>query len=124
MLKDRAPRVLKLLAQLGLEGMVFLDLANIRYLCGFSGTDGALVVQGERSWFLTDSRYVTQAHGQVTAGEIIEYRVKSDGILTCLKNQGIRKVGFEADTLPYATVQEFREKSGEQMEWSHITLRI
>src|SRR5438874_12607202 len=42
---------------------------NVRYLCGFSGSTGVLVVTLERSAFFTDSRYIEQARLQVTADE-------------------------------------------------------
>lgn len=108
MVKDRASRVRDLLDRCELDAMIFLDLANIRYLCGFTGTDGVLLVTADRSWFLTDSRYTTQAHRQVAADEIREYRIKLDGLIGGLRELGAAKVGFEADFVPFATVQKLQ----------------
>lgn len=98
-----------MLACCGLDCLVFLDPANLAYLCGFSGTDGVLIVTSRESCFLTDSRYTTQARDEVAASEVGEYADKVTGILDWLRKAGISRVGFEAATLPYATAMRFRE---------------
>lgn len=116
MIKDRAPQAWTLLDECGVDALVFFDRSNLRYLCGFTGTDGALVVTRGADSFLTDSRYTAQARQEVRAGEVREYRVKLDGVAELLAETGARRVGFEAETLPFATVQRLREK-GEGVEW-------
>jgi Xaa-Pro aminopeptidase len=79
------------------EAVIFLGLPNIRYLCGFTGSDGALVVSRDKGWFLTDSRYTTQASLEITGFEVIEYRVKKEGISDLLITQKFKRAGFEAE---------------------------
>jgi Xaa-Pro aminopeptidase len=43
-----------------LDGILFTGLENIRYLCGFTGSDGVQILTKRESLFLTDSRYWTQ----------------------------------------------------------------
>lgn len=124
MVKDRAHLVTQLLASRGLDALLFTDLNNIRYLCGFTGSDGALAVVGGRSCFLCDSRYTTQARLQVQADEIREYSVKLDGAIEFLQQAGARRIGFEAETLPFATVETLREKGGAACEWLPLTKEI
>ncbi|BCR04689.1 integrase [Desulfuromonas versatilis] len=107
-----------------MDAIVFLNLSNIRYLCGFTGTDGALVVTPGRNCFLTDSRYTTQARGQVCVEQITEYRLKIDGIVDCLRAVGAKKVGFEAETITFATLEELRERSGEGIEWVPLAKQL
>ena len=97
MLKDRNSFARSCLQKNRLDFLVFLDLANIRYLAGFTGSDGALVVGKGESWFLTDSRYTTQASQETRGCRVVEYRQKLDGIAALLKEQGARRVGFEAE---------------------------
>ena len=97
MLQDRISSARGYLERYACDVLLFIDLNNIRYLTGFTGSDGAFVLAGNRGCFLTDSRYVTQAAGEVTAFETAEYRVKLDGICEALKKIGARKVGFAAD---------------------------
>jgi Xaa-Pro aminopeptidase len=51
---------------------------------------------------------------------IREYRVKIDGILEFLAEKGAVRVGFESDTLAFATVSELREK-GPSHEWVPVS---
>ena len=61
-------RVRGYLDSFGVDAVVFFGLANIRYLTGFTGSDGAVVVTRDGGWFLTDSRYTTQASVEVDCG--------------------------------------------------------
>lgn len=124
MIKDRIPPARDLLQKCGLDAFVFFHPPNIRYLCGFSGTDGALVVTGSEDCFLTDSRYTTQARGQVTADRIEEYQVKLDGVLAFLQERGALRIGFEAETLPFATAEKLKEKGDAAIEWVPVTREV
>jgi Xaa-Pro aminopeptidase len=120
-------RILQAKALLGsceLDAMVFGHLPNIRYLCGFTGSDGVLALVGDETAFLTDSRYTTQARQQVRADEIREYRVKWDGVLDFLAAKGAVRVGFEADSLTYATVEELKSKSAGRCEWVPVNRQV
>lgn len=58
----RRDRLTGLLADRGLDGVVVTTLVNVRYLTGFTGSNGALVVPREGApVFLTDGRYRDQA---------------------------------------------------------------
>lgn len=117
MLKDRAPKAGQLLAEHGLDGFCFFHLPNIRYLCGFTGSDGALAVTAGGDCFLCDSRYTSQAQAEVTAAEIREYRIKADGVAAWLREQGVRRVGFEAEHLSCAALRRLREQTADGCEW-------
>ena len=47
----------KVLKSLSLDAFVFLDTKNIRYCCGFTGTDGAYIFTPQADYFLSDSRF-------------------------------------------------------------------
>ena len=58
----RRDRLTAELADRGLDGVVVTTLVNVRYLTGFTGSNGALVVPREGApVFLTDGRYRDQA---------------------------------------------------------------
>jgi Xaa-Pro aminopeptidase len=97
MLNERISSVRGYLDRHGVEAIIFLGLPNIRYLAGFTGSDGCLVVSRDKGWFLTDSRYTTQASIEVAGLEIIEYRVKKDGVCDLLNAESMKKVGIEAE---------------------------
>ena len=54
MLKNRQSRLKRFFEEYALQAVLFTDLKNIRYLCGFSGTEGVLLVAQNQSWFLCD----------------------------------------------------------------------
>lgn len=122
--QNRAHRVHKLLEDADLDGFLFLGRANLRYLCGFTGSAGALLVSRTESIFLTDSRYTTQARQEVSAQRICEYRVQLDGILQQAKELGLQRIGFEADSLSYAMVERLREKSPAACQWQPESERL
>ena len=65
-LADRRRRAQEALPGLGAEGLLVTTLVNVRYLTGFSGSNGALLLpaDGDGS-FLTDGRYRDQAAEEV-----------------------------------------------------------
>ncbi|KRC63919.1 X-Pro dipeptidase [Aeromicrobium sp. Root236] len=62
----RRERLVAELAGRGLDGIVVTTLVNVRYLTGFTGSNGALVVPREGdAVFLTDGRYRDQADAEL-----------------------------------------------------------
>src|SRR5271167_4395073 len=53
------------LATTRFDALLVSHLPNIRYLCGFTGSSGLLLVEESGSVFFTDVRYDTQAHDEV-----------------------------------------------------------
>jgi Xaa-Pro aminopeptidase len=54
-----------------LDVLLVTHLPNIRYLCGFTGTSGALVVSETKSAFITDGRYTEQARAEVQGARVV-----------------------------------------------------
>src|SRR5258708_2257930 len=95
----------KLAAELkraGVEALLVTHAPNIRYLCGFTGSSGALLVQagesGPKSVFCTDGRYIQQAAEEVQNAKVVISK-KPALIEACIRAQRakIRKLGFEAE---------------------------
>lgn len=102
MVGQNTNRLLELLKDEGLDALIFFGLPNIRYLSGFSGTDGLLFVTAQETVFLTDSRYHDQAQEQVRSDRIVCYRDKIEAIGKLLTDHCARCVGFEADQITVA----------------------
>jgi len=109
MLNERISSARRYLENSGVEVIIFLGLPNIRFLTGFTGSDGALVLGRDRGWFLTDSRYTTQASLEVTGVEVVEYRLKKEGIAALLTAELITKAGFEAEHTTVSFSQTLHE---------------
>jgi len=59
------------LAATGLDALLVSHLPNIRYLCGFTGSAGLLLVEEAGSAFFTDVRYDTQGREEVKGAKVI-----------------------------------------------------
>jgi len=68
----RTDRLVELLAEPELDCLVVTNLFNVRYLTGFTGTNGACVVFPDQRLFLTDFRYVEQSREQVRGYERVQ----------------------------------------------------
>jgi Xaa-Pro aminopeptidase len=106
MLKSRRSRLKPFFKEFALKAILFTDLKNIRYLCGFSGSEGALLIAEDRAWFLCDSRYTAQATDEVHGAEVKECgSVRIDVIVALADEFGLDRIGFEAS---HTTVSSFR----------------
>ncbi len=91
------------------EAILVAGPENLRYLCGFSGTEGLLVLAGGRSFFLTDSRYATQAAEQVSATDIIIFKDRAKELARIVKRSGISKLCFDSRQLTVAQLEDFEK---------------
>src|SRR5580692_3503613 len=53
------------------DALLISHLPNLRYLCGFTGSAGLLLVEEAGSVFFSDVRYDTQAHEEVKAAKVV-----------------------------------------------------
>ena len=101
-----------------LDAFLIIDPHNIKYLTGFSGDDGVLVVgPDDHAYLCVDGRYLTQAKNEARGVEVVYMTDKVDVITSILhkKSQGI--VGFEDAVATVSFYQKLKEKNG------HVTFR-
>ena len=67
-MSQRVERVAAAARERELDALLVTNLVNVRWLTGFSGSNGAAVVGPEIRRFLTDFRYLTQASEQLGDG--------------------------------------------------------
>jgi Xaa-Pro aminopeptidase len=63
------------------DALLISHLPNIRYLCGFTGSAGLLLMEEGCSVFFTDVRYDTQAHQEVKGAKVV---IARKAVLTAL----------------------------------------
>src|ERR1051326_8016832 len=98
----------------GLDALLVTHLANIRYLCGFTGTAGALLVQAgprsHKSSFYTDGRYTQQAHEEITGARVvIGKRAAFAEACAGAQKAKISVLGFEAEHLSFSAYKQLAE---------------
>jgi len=112
--QSRLKAARKIMDSSHLDGVLFSSLENIRYFCGFTGSDGTLVITQKDSFFLTDSRYWTQSEEEVKESQIIHYKKKMEGIFSLLFDLKLRKIGFESAFLTFSAHQFLLERSANE----------
>jgi Xaa-Pro aminopeptidase len=117
MVENRILSLRQVLRDEGVDALLLWSLPNIRYVTGFTGSDAVVLVTARRVFFLTDSRYVSQARQQARVDEIREYKVKTDGVASVIAELGCRRVGFEGEAVSVAVFNKLRNQSADSLAW-------
>lgn len=90
-----------------LDGLLVSQPENRRYLSGFSGSTGWLLISANSAFLAVDFRYVEQAKSEVSDFEVIHIKGDIANWLPKLASDlRLKKVGFEADQTPFATYHQ------------------
>lgn len=112
---ERAERIAAMVTERELDALLVTDLFNVRYLTGFTGSNGVAIVgaDGGRR-FLTDFRYVTQATEEVGDGwerPPAERDLLGEGLDAGLP-AGVRRLGIDDAHLSYRDHQRIAGRDG------------
>jgi Xaa-Pro aminopeptidase len=113
---SRADRVAERLAERELDLLLITDLVNLRYVTGFTGSNGFAVVGGDVRRFVTDFRYVEQSAQQV---EGFDREQGPRELVTALADgwpAGELRLGFEDDDVTVRRHGRIREVLPERVE--------
>ena len=98
------------IAKRGLDALLLSQPENLRYLSGFAGSSGWLLISGQNAILATDFRYVEQAKGESPDFEIIQTKRELRNWLPGLVSDlGWYKLGFEADFVSYDSYHKLSE---------------
>ncbi|MGY2063963.1 M24 family metallopeptidase [Blastococcus sp. SYSU DS0619] len=87
-------------AERGLDAVLVTNLLNVRYLTGFTGSNGALLVRVDGGdVFGTDGRYTTQAGVQVPDVELVVDRATTPALARAAVQRGAGRIGYESHDL-------------------------
>ncbi len=98
----RQKKLREYLVSARLDGLLISHLPNVRYLCGFTGSAGFLLLDEAGSVFFTDVRYDTQAHEEVKGAKVVvAKKAVLQGVAEWLKKRHKRarawRLGLEAE---------------------------
>lgn len=113
----RIEKVRQALLRRRLDGFLVTDIANVRYLSGFTGSSGAVLLTGNESVFITDFRYREQSAKEVPGFEIVlekGYRISI--VLKLCRKLRIEKLGFESS----ASFDFYRKMSAAEIELTAV----
>lgn len=96
---ERVRRLRAALLQDGLGGLVIFDPLNVRYLTGFTGSAGVVLVSPEETVLVSDFRYRVQAREQALEARFVEVEGRLADLLPALVDGMDGAVGVESDHL-------------------------
>jgi Xaa-Pro aminopeptidase len=114
---SRADRLSSLLPDAEVDLLLVTDLVNVRYLTGYTGSNGLALIGPERRLFVTDFRYVQQAAEEVDpAFERRQARQElTDGLEEVLPEGPVR-LGFEEAHVSVRQHERLRDELPERVE--------
>lgn len=105
----RRARLAARLPDLGVDALLVTRLVNVRYLTGFTGSNGQLLLGAGDAVFLTDGRYDEQSRREVPDVERRIYpRDFPRAFAEACRSLGSARVGFEPGGLTYRSWDELR----------------
>jgi Xaa-Pro aminopeptidase len=109
-------RIRRLRAQLdgaGCEALLVSNLLNVRYLTGFSGSAGLLMLRADDAVLVTDGRYDTQAQRELAASgaeaRAVALRADEQPQLLGQLAKGVAQLGLEAEDVSWAKQRRWSE---------------
>jgi Xaa-Pro dipeptidase len=105
----RRSRLRERLAALDLEAALITRLVNVRYLTGFTGSNGAVLVTADGAVLATDGRYTTQAGEQAPDVELVIERDVAALLAREAPARGVRRLGFEEHDVTVAAYDSLTE---------------
>lgn len=111
----RIRRLTSLLSRRGIGLFLCVRMTNIRYLCGFGGSDAALLVSPDGAVLLTDGRYAEQSRLEVRDAQVVITDRKWREAARRIRRSGPARIGYESRHL---SVELFRLLSrGSERRW-------
>ena len=116
-LADRLARLRVGIEEAGVEALLVTALPNVRYLTGFSGSAGVLLVTGGAAVLVTDGRYRTQAAEQLSAAGhdgtvelcVGGIQAQRDALSDATRAGTVTRLGLEADRVTWSAQRRWAE---------------
>ena len=84
------------------EALLITGPTNRRWLSGFTGSSGKLIITNDRAILATDSRYWQQAATEAVNFELFQDRRRHEDTISLLQSVDVRKIGIEANHVTIA----------------------
>lgn len=107
-MKKRLENLRKFLVEQSVDALITDYKINRRYLSGFTGSAGWVIVSQDKAILLTDFRYIDQATEQAPDFTIVDTKRNTlPAILEQLQALGVKKLAFEKNHITYSTFEEW-----------------
>jgi Xaa-Pro aminopeptidase len=112
------------LTKAGLPGLLVTHLSDLRYLCGFTGSNGALAISRRAARLFTDGRYTTKAAEEVSAAEIdiVSGSATISAVQWLAAQPGIEFAGFDPAHTTVADLARWRAALPSRLRRSFLSV--
>tara|TARA_Y100001970_G_C14074440_1_gene771196 strand:+ start:77 stop:1147 length:1071 start_codon:yes stop_codon:yes gene_type:complete len=114
---DRINKLREEFSDYGIDGIYITNITNVRYLTGFTGSAGSVLIMAEKSHFFTDGRYTEQVKDQVKNSQI---HITGSAHINEIQKQGLLNkdcsIGFESSHITYSSFLMLK-KSFSHIKW-------
>ena len=83
---------------------------NLRYLSGFTGSNGALLVMADGAMLFTDPRYTIQSKLESSCGIRIGKGALMRAVVAEIRRRGLRRIGYEPARMSCEAFEALKEK--------------
>ncbi|OWZ84034.1 M24 family metallopeptidase [Natranaerobius trueperi] len=111
-MNNRLKKLNDIMKEKGISSLLVTKPENRRYLTGFTGTSGYLLITPQKNIFLTDFRYVEQANEEIYEGiEVVKHEFPMTKTLNeILGDLNVSTLYFEKNYITYETYEEYQQK--------------
>jgi Xaa-Pro aminopeptidase len=107
--QNRRHRAATELAAQKVDAFLVTAPSNVRYLTGYTGSNGVLLLSEEKTWFFTDPRYTLQARKEVSCPSLT---VRRGSLLTAavgiIQRLRLRRIAVEQTHLSYKAYSQLK----------------
>ncbi|MCD7723726.1 MAG: Xaa-Pro peptidase family protein [Clostridiales bacterium] len=106
----------KIFEKTGADALLLLDESNMHYFCGFSPSEGAVIITKDgAAYHLVDSRYTLAAleYAKESSLKVIEINTtfSAEAGAIC-KKHAVSALAFEDETISFKSYNEYKEAAG------------
>ena len=99
---QRLSGILEKMSVCKIDGLIICNMSTVRYLCGFTGSEGLLFVGPKKPVLFVDGRYTTQAGMETEGIKIIECADRIEAVALMTRQLKLKHIGFEADFVTWS----------------------
>lgn len=114
--------LIEALTQHELDGILVSTPENRRYLSGFTGSAGYLLISKNQAELATDSWYIEQATEQAEDFRVVPAQAEWNWLVKSLKKSRLQRLGFESKHLPVAAHQQILESISREPTLTGVSL--
>jgi Xaa-Pro aminopeptidase len=107
---------------LGADGLLVTHGPDVRYLSGFTGSNGAVGIVGGRATLFTDGRYKTQAKAEaVGLRVVIDKKSATSQAVEWMAGLGVTRCGFDGTQTTVSTLEAIKKSLPGKMRRGFFT---